>query len=588
MHPDTAVSENALLEPLRQAEPRLATLPRAELAHLLAPLIERLHARLPDGEAAGVPDAALAFCRRLYANARSGEALPLARAVLAQAALAGDGALERRAATACGLLSADTADLVGAIEHHVQALRLAGDDRIEASGVWNNIGLAMGIAGNYEMAAKCYQRSINLLEGHAGAVYARYAACMNLAHCHFQLGECMDGLSIASRALEEETAGFRERDLMAVLRLRRNLVRLLVREGRVADAEPYVAEASALAQQINTPRALIASATARAVFELANGQSDVALTRLEAALGGARQVPAALRDTLAFVIGAEEAAGHSERALLRLGELSNHVYRSAVERARAHVELASIEGRSRTVLDHENEQARARLISKLAPPAQPDGWNALERLAVTAVMRMDKTGFHGKRVGALSKALAMASGIDALQSLEIGLAAEIHDIGMLSVPEEILAKKGPLSEGERAAVQRHIDAGADILRDDRHPRIFLAREIARYHHARWDGMGYPERVGGKFIPIAARICAVADAYDEMIFGLGGRPRLAMDQALAELHRNAGSQFDPELVTCFDGMIRTESEDLGMDLASDAGMESFQELVNALQEDRGYV
>ena len=252
------------------------------------------------------------------------------------------------------------------------------------------------------------------------------------------------------------------------------------------------------------------------------------------------------------------------------------------------MELASIEGRSRTALDHAQEQARARLISKLAPPAQPDGWNALERLAVSAVMRMDQSGWHGKRVGALAKALAMASGVDALQALEIGFAAEIHDIGMLSVPEEILAKKGPLSEGERAAVLRHIDAGADILRDDRHPRIFLAREIARYHHAHWDGSGYPERVGGKFIPIAARICAVADAYDEMIFGLCGHPRLTMDQALAELHRKAGSQFDPELVASFDGMIRTESEDLGMDLASDAGMESFQELVNALQEDRGYV
>ncbi len=203
-------------------------------------------------------------------------------------------------------------------------------------------------------------------------------------------------------------------------------------------------------------------------------------------------------------------------------------------------------------------------------------------------MRMDKTGWHGKRVGALSKALAMASGIDPLQSLEIGFAAEIHDIGMLSVPEEILGKRGTLSDGERAAVHRHIDAGADILRDDRHPRIFLAREIARYHHSRWDGSGYPERVGGKFIPVAARICAVADAYDAMVSGLSSHPMRTMDQALAELHRNAGGQFDPELVTHFDSMIRTESEDLGMDLASDAGMESFQELVNALQQDRGYV
>src|SRR5215472_6583779 len=104
MHPDAPVSEAALLEPLRRAEAGLPALPRPELARLLAPLVERLHQPLPPGEAVPVSDAALAFCRRLYAHARSGDALPLARAVLAQAALAGEAALERRAATACGLL----------------------------------------------------------------------------------------------------------------------------------------------------------------------------------------------------------------------------------------------------------------------------------------------------------------------------------------------------------------------------------------------------------------------------------------------------------------------------------------------------
>ncbi|HET9470749.1 MAG TPA: HD domain-containing phosphohydrolase, partial [Usitatibacter sp.] len=189
---------------------------------------------------------------------------------------------------------------------------------------------------------------------------------------------------------------------------------------------------------------------------------------------------------------------------------------------------------------------------------------------------------------ALSKALAAAAGVDPLQALEIGLAAEVHDIGLLSVPEEILAKRTPLSDGERAAVRRHVDAGAEILCDDRHPRVFLAREIAHYHHARWDAAGYPERVGGKFIPLPARICAVADAYDAMVSGIGGRERLTMDGALAELRRHAGTQFDPELVAVFDQLIRTESQDLGMDLASDAGMDGLQELLNSLQEDRGFV
>ena len=576
------------LEPLEGLEHRLPTLGRGELGRLLMPFVHRLQEPLPAAQVPEVVDAALSLCRRLYANARSGDALPLARAVLAQSAIARDPALERRAATACGLLSADTADIVGAIEHHVRALRLAAGDPVEMSGVWNNIGLAMGIAGNYELAGRCYQRAVDLLEAEREPVYTRYAACVNLAQSNFQVGAFEEGLGFAHRALNEQCTRFREQDLHVALLLRRNLARLLVAVGRFEEAGPHVAEALAIADELRTPRALIAAQTARAVHELAIGRTDVALTRLEQALTRAREVPAALRDTLACVIQAEETAGNSERALLRLGELSDHVYRSAIERAREHVELASLPARARTALDLEQEQARARLVSKVALADQPEGWSALERLGVSAVLRMDKSGWHGKRVGALTKALAMAHGTDPLRSLEIGFAAELHDIGMLSVPEEILGRKGPLSDAERSLVRRHVDAGAEILRDDRHPRVFLAREIARYHHAHWDGAGYPERVGGKLIPLAARMCAVADAYDAMVCGLGAGRAKTMDQALGELHRHAGTQFDPELVARFDGLIREETGDLGMDLSSNSGMEEFQEMVNALQEDRGFV
>lgn len=586
--PGQALRPDDVFEPLRGLEQRLPSLGRGELGRLLLPFVHRLQEPLPPKDVPEVVDAALCLCRRLYANARSGDALPLARAVLAQSALARDPALERRAATACGLLSADTADLVSAVEHHVRALRLAAGDPLEMSGVWNNIGLAMGIAGNYEMAGRCYQRALNLVEDRPDPIYARYAACVNLAQSHFQIGAFEEGVRFADRALSEQTPAFRDQDLQATLLLRRNLVRLLVAVGRFEEADPHVAEALVLAEQLRTPRALIAAQTARAVQELAIGHTDVALTRLEQALTRAREVPAALRDTLACVIHAEETAGNSERALLRLGELSDHVYRSAVERAREHVELASLTARAQTALDIEQEQARARLVAKVAPAGQPEGWSALERLGVSAVLRMDKSGWHGKRVGALTKALALADGAEPLRALEIGLAAELHDIGMMSVPEEILGRRAPLSDAERSLVRRHVDAGAEILRDDRHPRVFLAREIARYHHARWDGAGYPERVGGKLIPVAARMCAVADAYDAMVCGLGAGRTKTMDQALGELHRHAGTQFDPVLVARFDELIREETEELGMDLMADSGMEEFQELVNALQEDRGFV
>jgi putative two-component system response regulator len=587
---DTVRPQSSPGELFSALEPRLWGLGREELGEVLLPLIGRLEARTAAAEAGELLDAALSICRQLYAGARSAEALPLARAALAHATSTDDPGLMRRAANACGLLSADSADLAGAIEHHVQALRLAASagDPMDMSRAWNNIGLTMGFSGNHELAARCYRRSIALLESEPGPVYCRFASFGNLADSLYQIGEFQEGLRIGERALSELTPAFREQDLYAATLLRRNLVRLLLATGRVSEANAHVAEATALAERSQSARTLIAAATTRAAYELATGRSDVALTRLDKALARAREVPATLRDTLACVIRAEEVAGNAERALLRLEELSQHIYKFAIERARAPVELAGLRAPSGSGLDLRQAQAKARLVSKVAPPEPPDGWKTLQRLGVSAAMRMDESGWHGMRVGALTKALAMASGCSALQALDIGLAAELHDIGMLSVPERILSKRGPLNDAERAIVQRHVEGGAEILRDDRHPRMLLAREIARYHHARWDGNGYPERVSAKRIPLGARMCAVADAYDMMVCGFGGRAPKSMDQALRELRTQSGKQFDPELVRYFDELIRAETSHRGMDLASSAGMESFQELILSLQEDRGFV
>ena len=85
----------------------------------------------------------------------------------------------------------------------------------------------------------------------------------------------------------------------------------------------------------------------------------------------------------------------------------------------------------------------------------------------------------------------------------------------MSVPEEMIAKRAQ-PQVERAIIERHVRAGAEILSDDEQPRIFLAREVVRYHHAHWDGSGHPEGVAGTRIPLAARICAIADAYDDLV------------------------------------------------------------------------
>jgi putative two-component system response regulator len=407
----------------------------------------------------------------------------------------------------------------------------------------------------------------------------------NLAACCYGLGRIDEGIRHGERALAERADGEVEDPYAAIL-LRRNLARLLLAQGRLDEAEEHVAHAVVLAEAAGTPRARIAAEMTRAAHDLATGRVDFALTRIDRTLERARQVPATLKDALACAVRAEEAAGFPARAMMRLQELTDHVYGHAVQRTRKVIELAGLDPVEPASEAHYGT-TRKRLITHLEPPAAPRAWAALRRLAAASVVPMDESGRHGVRVGTLVKALALAWGCPPIQALELGLAAELHDIGMSSVPSAVLGKPGRFNEGERALVQKHAEAGAAMLVDDPHPRLLLARDIARYHHARWDGRGYPDRVAGEAIPLGARMCAIADAYDAMVCGLG-RPPLSMAEALAELRDCAGQQFDPELVSCFDAIVNGELEDLGLDPESGHGMDAFQELVASLREDRGFV
>lgn len=563
----------------------LSELGREALAEALRPAAQRLEDRFEDAGAAGEAiDNALGTCRTVYGLGRSAEAIGLARAALSQAQRYPGSPRIYRALAACGILCADSFDSVTAIEFHAQALKLADHENLaaETSAAWNNISLALSLAGSPAMAARASARAIESVEALEGPLWARYVAYTNHANRLFQLGAYEEGLTAARRAIDEMTPEFAAQDRHGSILLHRNLVHLLVATGRTAEAGQRVDQLVALAAQARSPRASVAVATARAAYELAMGREDVALTRLEQALALARSVPPCLRDALACLIHAEELCGSPERALARLNELSEHVYKSAIEGARRNSVLSAL---GTGALDAVEQHTRARLVSQLGRPRAPSTWENLRRMAISAALRADPSGWHGVRVGALTQSLALACGEPPLRALEIGLAAELHDIGLLSIPEEALSRGGTLGEG---SYLKHTNAGEQMLREERHSRLLLAGEISAYHHAWWDGSGYPGNVGGRFIPSAARMCAVADAYDEMVSGFRGAPGVAMGKALHELRAMAGSRLDPDLVDQFEGVVRDASFNRGIDPDSETDLEEFQELVLALQEDRGYL
>jgi putative nucleotidyltransferase with HDIG domain len=178
-------------------------------------------------------------------------------------------------------------------------------------------------------------------------------------------------------------------------------------------------------------------------------------------------------------------------------------------------------------------------------PDRAARFRAAESLAKAVDLRDTYTGSHSARVAELAARVAARLGLDQEQIELSRLAGSLHDLGKLAIPEEILRKPGPLTEPERLVLERHPQIGFRMLDS---LGIEPVAEWILHHHERWDGDGYPDRLPGPLIPLGARIIFVVDAYDAMTSDRVYRGRLSPDEALAELQRCAGTQFDPEVVS----------------------------------------
>jgi HD-GYP domain-containing protein (c-di-GMP phosphodiesterase class II) len=160
---------------------------------------------------------------------------------------------------------------------------------------------------------------------------------------------------------------------------------------------------------------------------------------------------------------------------------------------------------------------------------------------------------HLSRVARLARAVCHQLALQAEQVDEVVRAAELHDIGMIAIPQTLLEKRGPLTEDERAFVERHPVIGERVL--GAAPSLAPIARIVRGTHERWDGHGYPDGLAGEAIPIGSRIIFACNAYDAITSERPYRERRWPADALAELWAGSGTQFDPAVVAALQAAVR---------------------------------
>jgi len=174
----------------------------------------------------------------------------------------------------------------------------------------------------------------------------------------------------------------------------------------------------------------------------------------------------------------------------------------------------------------------------------------VQRLAVAGELRDNETGAHVKRMSHICSILSLQRGLGQDFSELILYASAMHDVGKIGVPDSILLKSKPLTPEEWLIMQQHPIIGARIIGDHDSQLISLAREIALYHHEKWDGSGYPHGISGNEIPISARIAAISDVFDALTSDRPYKQAWPLEKVTETIQKESGHHFEPIMVELF--------------------------------------
>jgi methanogenic corrinoid protein MtbC1 len=192
----------------------------------------------------------------------------------------------------------------------------------------------------------------------------------------------------------------------------------------------------------------------------------------------------------------------------------------------------------------------------------------VKRLSMAVEYRDEDTGAHIERIGRLSTLLAEEVGLEPELCARLTLAAPLHDVGKVAIPDAILLKPGPLTEDERAIIETHAEEGHRLLRGSTSSVLELAASIALSHQEKWDGSGYPRGLAGEAIPVEGRIVAIADVFDALTSDRVYRKAFPVEEAVKMMREQRGKHFDPVLLDAFMDVLGRAGADARGELRAD--------------------
>src|SRR6478735_2759204 len=234
----------------------------------------------------------------------------------------------------------------------------------------------------------------------------------------------------------------------------------------------------------------------------------------------------------------------------------------ALDNARLHESLqAELAERRRTeeeLLDTVSRLSRSELELRRAQA------ETIRKLADAAEFRAAETGHHTERMSRMCELIARRLGLDEERCRLLRDASPLHDIGKIAIPDEILLKRDRFTDQDRRTMQRHAEIGHRLLSGSSSEVLELAATIALVHHERWDGNGYPYGLADEAIPLEGRIASVADVFDALTTDRVYRLALPVEEALAMMREQRGSQFDPLVFDVLEDIVRDKEDETHVD------------------------